>query len=175
MKWHLPTIVWPRHSGILYLSPVTEHSGIELVPVIPVPDWNILFSKVLDWPDAGQSGFNKNRHPAHPHFKWCKGYTLHVRTADGGQEPVLRIRYWVPFWPLDPGWEKVSIRIRDEQPGSYFIELKNHFFWVKILKFFDEDLGWRQFGSGMEKSRIRDKHPGSATLTGIHPARPYLW
>jgi hypothetical protein len=43
---------------------------------------------------------------------------------------------------------------RDEQPGSYFFELRNHlyaFFWVKILKFFDEDPG-----SGMEKSRIRD-------------------
>jgi hypothetical protein len=26
------------------------------------------------------------------------------------------------------------------------------------------DPGWRQFGSEMEKSRIRDKHPGSATL-----------
>jgi hypothetical protein len=26
------------------------------------------------------------------------------------------------------------------------------------------DPGWRQFGSGMEKSRIRYKHPGSATL-----------
>jgi hypothetical protein len=37
---------------------------------------------------------------------------------------------------------------------------------VKILKFFDEDPGWRQFGSGMEKSRIRDPgyNPGSATL-----------
>jgi hypothetical protein len=32
-------------------------------------------------------------------------------------------------------------------------------FWVKILKFFDADPG-----SGMEKIRIRDKHPGSATL-----------
>jgi hypothetical protein len=44
--------------------------------------------------------------------------------------------------------------IRDEQPGSYFLELRNHFiafFGVKILKFFDEDPG-----SGMEKSRIRD-------------------
>jgi hypothetical protein len=49
--------------------------------------------------------------------------------------------------------------IRDEQPGSYFLELRNHFFWVKILKFFDADPGSR-----MEKSRIRDKHPGSATL-----------
>jgi hypothetical protein len=26
------------------------------------------------------------------------------------------------------------------------------------------DPGWRQFESGMEKSQIRDKHPGSATL-----------
>jgi hypothetical protein len=32
-------------------------------------------------------------------------------------------------------------------------------FWVKILKFFDADPG-----SGMEKIRIRDKHPGSTTL-----------
>jgi hypothetical protein len=36
--------------------------------------------------------------------------------------------------------------------------LKN-IFWVKILKFFDADSG-----SGMEKIRIRDKLPGSATL-----------
>jgi hypothetical protein len=53
-----------------------------------------------------------------------------------------------------PGWEKVSIRIRDEQPGSYFLELRNHFFaffGVKILKFFDEDPG-----SGMETVRILD-------------------
>jgi hypothetical protein len=57
-------------------------------------------------------------------------------------------------WIRDPGWEKVSIRIRDEQPGSYFLELRNHFFaffGVKILKFFDEDPG-----SGMETVRIRD-------------------
>jgi hypothetical protein len=34
--------------------------------------------------------------------------------------------------------------IRNEQPGSYFLELRNHFFGffgVKILKFFDEDPG----------------------------------
>jgi hypothetical protein len=35
---------------------------------------------------------------------------------------------------------------------------------VKILKFFDADPGWKQFGSGMEKSRIQDKYPRSATL-----------
>jgi hypothetical protein len=67
--------------------------------------------------------------------------------------------------------KKVSIRIRDEQPGSYFRELINHFFGVKILKFFDadpesgietvriRDPGWKKVGSG-----IRDKDPGSATL-----------
>jgi hypothetical protein len=29
-------------------------------------------------------------------------------------------------------------------------------FWVKILKLFDADPGWKQFESGMEKIRIRD-------------------
>jgi hypothetical protein len=49
---------------------------------------------------------------------------------------------------LTPGsW----IRIRNEQPGSYFLELRNHFFGVKILKFFDADPG-----SGMKTFRIRD-------------------
>jgi hypothetical protein len=49
-------------------------------------------------------------------------------------------------------------------------------FWLKILKFFDADLGWKKFRSGirdgknsdprsgMKKIQIRDKHPGSATL-----------
>jgi hypothetical protein len=41
--------------------------------------------------------------------------------------------------------------IRDEQPGSYFLEIRNHFFGVKILKFFDADPG-----SGMETGRIRN-------------------
>jgi hypothetical protein len=49
---------------------------------------------------------------------------------------------------LDPGscirdGLKVRIRIRDEQPGSYLLELGNHFIWVKILKFFDADPGSR--------------------------------
>jgi hypothetical protein len=101
-------------------------------------------------------------------------------------------------WIRDPGWEIVSIRIRDEQPGSYFLELRNHFFaflGVKILKFFDEDPGsgmetvrirdgdGSDPGSGMEtvrirdpgwkkvRSGIRDKHPGSATL---HPHQRIL-
>jgi hypothetical protein len=39
--------------------------------------------------------------------------------------------------------------IRDEQPGSYFLELRNCFFRFKIFKFFDA-------GSGTETIRIRD-------------------
>ncbi len=27
-------------------------------------------------------------------------------------------------------------------------------FWVKTLKFFDADLGWKKFGSGMEKNAV---------------------
>jgi hypothetical protein len=48
---------------------------------------------------------------------------------------VLRIRIRDPGSGafLTPGSgiedvQKVSIRIRDEQPGSYILELKNHFF-----------------------------------------------
>jgi hypothetical protein len=67
--------------------------------------------------------------------------------------------------------------IRDEQSGSYFLELRNHFFGfmgVKILEFFDadpgsgmetvriRDPGWKKVGSG-----IRDKHTGSATLIAV--------
>jgi hypothetical protein len=44
-----------------------------------------------------------------------------------------------------------GIRIRDEQPGSYFLELRNHFFGLRYFKFFDADPG-----SGMEKVRIRN-------------------
>ncbi len=67
----------------------------------------------------------------------------------------------MPFLPLDPdpgsGMGRKSASgsgIRDEQPGSYFLELRTHFFWffgVKILKFFDADPI-----SGMEIVRIRD-------------------
>jgi hypothetical protein len=49
---------------------------------------------------------------------------------------------------------------------DHISELKT-IFRIKILKLFDVDpgsAGWKKFGSGMVKSRIRDKHPGSATL-----------
>jgi hypothetical protein len=71
-----------------------------------------------------------------------------------------------------------ATRIRDEQPVSYFRALRNNF-WVKILTFFDADPGWKKFVSGMEKTRIQDKHPGSATLpnnlaTGFLPVFPWI-
>ncbi len=80
----------------------------------------------------------------------------------------IRIRDRVPFWPLDPGSgmgrkSASGSGIRDEQPGSYFLELRNHFFVFFGLKYLHSlmrirDPGWRQFGSGIRegKSRIRD-------------------
>jgi hypothetical protein len=47
-------------------------------------------------------------------------------------------------WIRDPGWVKKSrfgSGIRDEHPESYFRELRNHFFGLKIFKFFDADPG----------------------------------
>ncbi len=88
-----------------------------------------------------------------------------VADPDPGSEIGCLFDHWI----LDPGWEKVSIRIRDEQPGSYFLELRNHFlafFGVKIPKFFDEDPG-----SGMETVRIRD--PGwKKVVSGINIPDP---
>jgi hypothetical protein len=44
--------------------------------------------------------------------------------------------------------------IRDEQPGSYFLELRNHFFGLKYLNSMMRirDPGWKKIGSGMEMS-----------------------
>jgi hypothetical protein len=98
---------------------------------------------------------------------------------------VSRIRDPVPFLPLDPGsgirdGKKVSIRIRDEQPGSYFLELRNHFLGFFGLKYLNSLMRIRDPRSGMETGRIRDpgwkkvgsgiqdKHPGSATLVFGH-------
>jgi hypothetical protein len=79
-----------------------------------------------------------------------------------------------PFWAQDPGSGMGKNQdqgpIRDEQPGSYFRELKKQFFGLKywnsfmwipsgIEKIRIMDPGWKKVGSG-----IWDKHPGSATL-----------
>jgi hypothetical protein len=57
--------------------------------------------------------------------------------------------------------KKIRIRIRDEQLGSYFRELRNNFFGFKILKFFyvDPGSGMGKFGSGIWDGKNSD--PGS--------------
>jgi hypothetical protein len=82
-----------------------------------------------------------------------------IRIRNTARTPVLRIRIrdWVGYL-FDPGIRDgrksaSGSGIRDEQPGSYFLELISHFFaflGVKILKFCEDP------GSGMETVRIRD-------------------
>jgi hypothetical protein len=50
---------------------------------------------------------------------------------------------------------------KKSRSGSYFGELRNNLWGLKILKFFEADPGsvMEKFGSG-----IQDKHHGSATL-----------
>jgi hypothetical protein len=78
--------------------------------------------------------------------KQCCGYGFGIRCL---------------FGPLDPGSgtrKKIRIRIRDEQPGSYFRELKKRFFGLKYLNFLMQirDPGKKKFGFGMRNIRIRD-------------------
>jgi hypothetical protein len=69
----------------------------------------------------------------------------------------------------NPGWKK----IQSQSPGTglnipdLIFENLESGFWLKILKFFYEDL---DLGSGIEQNRIRiwDKHLGSATLSRTH-------
>ncbi len=65
-------------------------------------------------------------------------------------------------------WSGPGIQIRDEQPGSYFLELRNHFLGLKYLNSLMRirDPGWKKLGSGIGDGKIRilDKHPVSATL-----------
>jgi hypothetical protein len=56
------------------------------------------------------------------------------------------------------------IRIRDPGLGAFLTPIPNPESRGQIGTVRIRDPGWRQFGSGMEKSRIRDKHSGSATL-----------
>jgi hypothetical protein len=56
-------------------------------------------------------------------------------------DPGIRDPGWVKSQDPDPGWITWIIFPRAKKP----------FFWIKMLKFFDEDPG-----TGMEKIRIRD-------------------
>ncbi len=85
------------------------------------------------------------------------------------KKSVLRIR--VPFWPMDAG--SGMGKNQDPDPGwtpriiSCFRELRNHFFGVKILKFFDTDPGWK-------KNQIL--YPGCQKFrSGINVPDPQYW
>jgi hypothetical protein len=69
-----------------------------------------------------------------------------------------------------------GIQIRDEQPESYFLELRNHFFGLKHLilgcESGMEKIWIREPGSGMEKSQIRD--PGSTSRIRNTAVRIFL-
>ncbi len=118
---------------------------------------------------------------------WTKGRTICYisqccRSGSG-------IRCLFDPWIRDPGSRMgrksaSGSGIRDEQPGSYFPELRNHFFVFLGLKYLNSLMRIRDLGSRIRDgdssypgsrirdgkkldpgSGIRDKHPGSATLT----------
>jgi hypothetical protein len=120
-------------------------------------------------------------HTARPSSLWPPGWTVSsLLLTSFSSLPPGAVKICLPYHSVaDPGYgafltpgsgmvrkSASGSGIRDEQPGSYFVELRNHFFGLKYLNSLMRirDPRWRQFGSGMEKSRIRDKHPGSATL-----------
>ncbi len=89
---------------------------------------------------------------------------LRIRIRDPGSGAFL-----TPGSGIRDGKKSASgSGIRDEQPGSYFLELRNDFFGFFGLKYLNSlmkirDPVRRHFGSGMEKSRIRD--PGETSRT----------
>jgi hypothetical protein len=80
------TLAWHRHqggrywhSGIRNLSPVQEHSGTGLVPLIPIPDWLRHRHFLSDTLHAGQSGIAAFKH----NIQKVKGIqSLHLQTAN---------------------------------------------------------------------------------------------
>jgi hypothetical protein len=70
-----------RHSDILYLSPVPEHSGTGLGPLIPVTYW-------LWHRNFCSFRYRTDRMPDSPTFRlwwwwWWKGNPVHVQTGSG--------------------------------------------------------------------------------------------
>ncbi len=84
--------------------------------------------------------------------------SLNITSSVADPDPGSRIRCLFDPWIWDPGsgirdGQKVSIRIRDEQPWSYFLELRNNFLGLKYL---NSLMRIRDLGSGMETIRIQD-------------------
>jgi hypothetical protein len=80
-------------------------------------------------------------HVAHHPLYLLQLTSVQFSVAD--PDPGSRIRCHFDPWIRDtvsglrdPGWvKKIRIRIRDEQPGSYFRELGKNFFGLKYLNF----------------------------------------
>ncbi len=93
---------------------------------------------------------------------WCFFFkaVLRIRIRDPGLRAFL-----TPGSGIRDGRKLASgSGIRDEQPGSYFLELRNHFLPFLGLKYLNSlmrirDPGWRQFGSGIRDGKKSD--PGS--------------
>ncbi len=95
-------------------------------------------------------------------WKQCCGFGSGIRCL----APWIRDPEWVKNQDPDPGWILLD----------HISESLETIFWAKILQFCDADADPGIFltpdpGSGMGKIRIRDKHPGSATL----PASQKFW
>jgi|688.fasta_scaffold785136_1 hypothetical protein len=58
---------------------------------------------------------------------------LHIGVADPNPGSGAFLTPGSEIW--DPGWVKIRIRIRDEYPGSYFREFRNHFVGLKYFNF----------------------------------------
>ncbi len=90
--------------------------------------------------------------------RYCKYRSL-VKFSVADPDPGLGA-FLTPGSGIRDGRKSASgSGIQNEQPGSYFKELRNHFFaffGVKLLKFFDEGPGWRQFGSGIRNGKKSD-------------------
>ncbi len=150
---------------------------------------------------------SNRRYPLHSTTAWAnpKSPVLRIRIRDQGSGAFFTPEFGI--WDTGSGsgmgeksGSESGIRIRDGKPRSYFWELRNHLFLVKILKFFDvdpgsriQDPGWKKLGSRIRDpgwkifgSRIWDlgwkkfrsgiwvKHPGSAKLEISSPNLPGL-
>jgi hypothetical protein len=52
-------------------------------------------------------------------------------------------------WIRDPGWVKNQDSGSEMNNPDHIYESLETIFWIKILKFFDVDPGWKKFGSGI--------------------------
>jgi hypothetical protein len=70
-----------------------------------------------------------------------------------------------------------KIRIRDEQPVSYFRQLRNNF-WVKILEIRDgksSNPGWKKFGSVISIPDWQHCLPDTVNDMVVFNVSPVIW